>query len=163
MTLHTARDRKGHFVHSPNYRPVRHPELFSDEDELDRRRVIDDVRWRNHRVLEAERAFERQVMNATSGPETARPAMYEAGGIYRLNLNGVVTVRVKLAYSVGVNWHYQLELTAVPGACCQMKQVQLYALHAQRGYRGYETDLPDTEWGAGEYAALERKDRIAAA
>lgn len=169
MTLNTntARTPSGAFRHPyggerPQL-PPRKLSMFSDENEHEQGRVIEDVQWRAKNLLQTERRFEQMVLIATSGPETARPALYEAGGIYSLCLIDRSLVHVKRVYSVGINWHYQVELVAVAGACCQLKQNQMVALKAQRGYRGYETDLPNTEWGAAEYVPPETKDRIAAA
>ena len=168
MTLNTARESTGRFTHPlPPQRPplpARKLSMFTDEEDLDKGRVID-VKWKERALLETQRLFEDMIREFASGPETARDPLYTDGLTYSLCLRDrVVRGVVRRVDMVGIHWRYQLELLAMRGVKIQVSQSYMVALRAAPVYyRGYETELPDTDWGAAEYVPQETKDRIAAA
>jgi hypothetical protein len=159
---HNPRDPgTGQFVHRPYGRPPVSPyklAMFTDENELDKGRVINDFHFRAKTVVQAELLFDRLVTQLTSGAETARPSLYRVGQVYRLNVSGEVLVMVTLVQEVGTRWHYRVALLDYPGAKTQLFQTQMIALNPVQVYRGYAEDEIDSDWPVGE-----TKDRIAAA
>lgn len=150
---YTPRGGNGQFIHQPYGRPPVSPSkalMFTDENEQDTGRVIDDCRWRAVDVRQAELLFDSLVLRLTSGAETARPALYSVGQVYAIQLGGTVRIMVTLVQDVGTRWHYRVALLDKPGAKTQLFQTQLVALCPVRLYRGYETEGVDSDWPAEE-------------
>ena len=163
---YNPRGSDGRFVHQPFGRPPVSPYkalMFSDEHELDKGRIIDDFHWRAQSAVQAEQIFDRLVTQLTSGAETARPSLYRAGEVYRLDVHGTVRVKVKLAYPMGHHWRYQLELVDYPGAKPLLNQSQMVALRpVQLFYQGYANYVVDPDWGdAQNYGETKDHSKVA--
>lgn len=168
FNLNTARNPSGAFRHPyggerPSL-PPRKLSMFTDENDGEQGRVIDDYQLRDPHIVQAERMFEYLVIQRTSGPETTRPPLFTPDLFCVLHLGDDLKYgQVKQVYTVGNQWRYLLALSDTPGAQVSVTQSQMVALRPRRLYTGYDTQPTDYEWGAAEYMPVETKDRSEAA